>query len=205
MARKRRRRRGAPAGGDPQIGDPGAAEHTAKPPSAVARISYPDEDTMRLRTFWSPLPPSFYGAVPGLIAAIIAIAVWEPSLSAAIIAGAIGYFAGGIAWALLGAVGGDLLEIEFDLAEDVGRVRQSMLWAYRREWQFELYDVREIIVNERRGRALLLQFGSTFTAQLLFQNEDTLRFGRFHTEREVDAVSDSVGDFLGVPLRRDGA
>ena len=160
---------------------------------------------MRLRTFWSPLPPSFYGAVPGLIAAIIAIAVWEPSLSAAIIAGAIGYFAGGIAWALLGAVGGDLLEIEFDLAEDVGRVRQSMLWAYRREWQFELYDVREIIVNERRGRALLLQFGSTFTAQLLFQNEDTLRFGRFHTEREVDAVSDSVGDFLGVPLRRDGA
>ena len=87
---------------------------------------------MRLRTFWAPGPVWAPGAITGVIGAIIAMLIWpgESTLTALIVGGGIGYFGGGLTWAILGVVGADVLEIEFDLADDSGRVRQSLLWAF---------------------------------------------------------------------------
>ena len=172
-------------------------------PSSIVKFSFPDEDTMQLRTFWAPGPVWAPGTVTGIIGAIIALLVWDGApLTALIIGGGVGYFGGGLIWAILGVVGADSLAIDFNLAEDRGRVRQSLLWAYSRNWEFDLYDLEGIELRERRGRAILLQFGSQHTAHFQFANDSELRFARVHTEREIDAIGQSAADFLGVPLHR---
>ena len=160
---------------------------------------------MRLRTFWAPGPVWAPGAITGVIGAIIALLIWPgdgSTLTAVIVGGGIGYFGGGLAWAILGVVGADVLEIEFDLADDRARVRQSLLWAYQRTWQFDLYDLEGVELRERRGRAILLQFGSQHTAHLQLADDAELRIARVHTDREIDAIGKVVSDFLGAPLRR---
>ncbi len=168
------------------------------------RLSYPDQDTLRLRTFWSPLPNWAYGAIPGVIAALIAVATIGEgdTLGTAVIGLAAGYFGGGILWAVLGVVGGDVLEVDFNLSDDMARVRQSVLWVINRNWDFDLYDVESITMTEKRARPLLLQFGGSHSAHVAFADGGQLRIGRFPTHQEALDLGKAVSEFIGVDLER---
>lgn len=193
MARRRRRRSAdAPAPAAP------------KTRSSIVRLSYPNQDTLRLRTFWSPLPNWAYGAIPAVIVAAIAVGMFGSSdaLGAAILGAAAGYFGGGILWAILGVIGGDVLEVDFDLSDDMAQVRQSMLWVINRQWSFELYDVETITMTHKRGRPLLLQFGGSHSTYVAFADGNQMRIGRFPTEQEALDVGVAVSDFIGVQLER---
>ena len=193
MARRRRRRsRDAPEPAPP------------KTRSSIVRLSYPDQDTLRLRTFWSPLPNWAYGAIPAIICALIAIAAFggDDWLGAAVIGLAAGYFGGGIIWAILGVVGGDVLEIDFDLSDDIARVHQSILWAVNRDWDFDLYDVETVTMSEKRARPMLLQFGGSHSAHIAFSDGRQMRIGRFPTHQEALDLGITVADFIGVQLER---
>ena len=171
------------------------------------RLSYPNQDTLRLRTFWSPLPNWAYGGIPSVIAALIALGIFGGSdpIGAIMIGAAAGYFGGGILWAILGVVGGDVLEVDFDLSEDMARVRQSMLWVVNREWSFELYDVETITMTEQRARPILLQFSGSHSAHIAFADGNLMRIGRFPTEAEALDVGNAVSDFIGVQLEQPDA
>ena len=159
---------------------------------------------MRLRTFWSPLPNWAYGAIPAAILALIAVGTFGGSdpLGAAIIGAAAGYFGGGILWAILGVIGGDVLEVDFDLEDDTAQVRQSMLWVVNRRWSFELYDVETITMKEQRARPILLQFSGSHTAHITFADGQLMRIGRFPTHQEALDVGRAVSDFIGVQLEQ---
>lgn len=196
MARRRRRRT--------RERQPEPAEQPT-PRTSIARVEYPDQDTLRLRTFWSPAPTWVYGAVPGLLGAIIAVMVTGTGgnvLQPALIGGAVGYFGGGVIWAVLGAVGGDLLLIEFDLKDDRARVHQSMLWLYQREFEVDIDAINQISIHVRRARPILLLFTSSFTAVLKLEGGEQLSIGRFPTEGEVLTLANEVSDFLGCDLDR---
>ena len=171
------------------------------------RLSYPNQDTLRLRTFWSPLPNWAYGGIPAVITAVIAVAAFGGSdpIGVIMIGAAAGYFGGGILWAILGVVGGDVLEVDFDLSEDMARVHQSMLWVVNRDWSFELYDVETITMKEQRARPLLLQFSGSHSAHIAFADGNLMRIGRFPTEAEALDVGNAVSDFIGVQLERPDA
>ncbi len=175
--------------------------------SSIVRLSFPNQDTLRLRTFWSPLPNWAYGAIPALITALIAMTIFGGSdpLGAAIIGLIAGYFGGGILWAILGVVGGDVLEIDFDLSDDIARVRQSIIWLINRQWDFDLYDVEAITMSERRARPLLLQFGGSHSAHIAFAAGNTMRIARFPTHQEALDVARAVSDFIGVELQSNQA
>ncbi len=168
------------------------------------RLSYPNQDTLRLRTFWSPLPNWAYGAIPAVVTALIALAAFggPDPLGVAIIGLAAGYFGGGILWAILGVVGGDVLEIDFDLSDDMARVRQSILWVINRNWMFDLYEIEAITMTEKRARPLLLQFGGSHSAHIAFAEGDTMRIGRFPTHQEALDLGRAVSDFVGVELEQ---
>ncbi len=159
---------------------------------------------MHLRTFWSPLPNWAYGAIPGLVCALIAVALFggDDWLGAAVIGLAAGYFGGGIIWAILGVVGGDVLEIDFDLSSDIARVHQSVVWIVNRDWDFDLYDVETITMTEKRARPMLLQFGGSHSAHIAFADGSTMRIGRFPTHQEALDLGRAVSDFIGVQLER---
>ncbi len=195
MARRQRRRRRPVEAPEP------AAPKTR---SSIVRLSYPNQDTLRLRTFWSPLPNWAYGTIPAAVFALLAAVAFGGSdpLGAAIIGAAAGYFGGGILWAILGVIGGDVLEVDFDLQDDVARVRQSMLWIVNREWSAELYDVETIALGHQPARLLLLQFSGTHTTHIRFADGQQLRIGRFSTEPEAIEVGTAVSDFIGVQLER---
>ncbi len=192
MSQRRRRR---PARSDDQ---------QPKTRSSIAKLSFPDSDTLHLRTFWSPLPNWTYGAIPGVAGAIIAVLLMGTNdlIGALLLGAAAGYFGGGILWAILGVVGGDVLEIDFDLNADVGRVHQSMLWVINRDWSFELYDVETVLITRQRSRPILLQFSGSYSNYLNFADGAQLRIGRFPTERESLDVADAVSNFIGVQLER---
>ena len=190
MARRRRRRAPEPEGQQPQR-------------TSIARLDYPDQDTLRLRTFWSPAPTWVYGAVPGVIGAMIALLLLgteDGALTPILIGAAIGYFGGGILWALLGAVGGDVLVVEFDLKDDRARVHQSMLWLYQRDWEFELDAVEQLKVRVRRARPILLLFTSSFTNVIELEGGSQLSIGRFPTDGEALSAAREVAEFLGCRL-----
>ncbi|MXX31761.1 MAG: hypothetical protein F4Z51_05900 [Chloroflexi bacterium] len=193
MARRRRRR-------------PAEAPEPTQPTtrSSIVRLSYPDQDTLRLRTFWSQLPNWAYGAIPAIICALIAMAAFggDDWLGAAVIGLAAGYFGGGILWAILGVVGGDVLEIDFNLSDDIARVHQSILWVVNRDWEFDLYDVESVTMSEKRARPLMLQFGGSHSAHLAFADGRTMRIGRFPTHQEALDLARAVSDFVGVELER---
>ena len=168
------------------------------------RLSYPDQDTLRLRTFWSPLPNWAYGVIPAVIGALIAIGVIggaDPA-GAAVIGAVAGYFGGGIIWAILGVVGGDVLEVDFDLADDIAQVRQSLVWAINRSWSFELYEVETVQLTQKRARPLLLQLNGSHSAHLALADGQTLRIGRFPTEQEAVDLANAVSEFIGVEIER---
>lgn len=168
------------------------------------RISYPDQDTLRLRTFWSPLPNWAYGAIPAAIAALIGAVAFggaDPT-GAAIIGAAAGYFGGGLLWAVLGVLGGDMLEIDFDLQDDIARVRRSVLWIPAPDMHFELYDVETITLRQQRSRPLLLQFSGSHSVYLVLAEGGDLRIGRVPTETEALEVGSAVSEFIGVELEQ---
>ena len=190
MARRRRRRAPEPEDQQPQR-------------TSIARLDYPDQDTLRLRTFWSPAPTWVYGAVPGVIGAIVALLLLgteDGALTPILIGAAIGYFGGGILWALLGAVGGDVLVVEFDLKDDRARVHQSMLWLYQRDWEFELDAVDQLKVRVRRARPILLLFTSSFTNVIELEGGSQLSIGRFPTDGEALSAAREIAEFLGCRL-----
>ena len=194
MARRRRRRTSEPTEATP-----------GQPRTSIARVDYPDQDTLRLRTFWSPAPTWVYGAVPGVICALLAVVLIGGDTSVVrllLLGGAVGYFGGGIVWAILGAMGGDVLHIEFDLKDDRARVHQSLLWVYERDWDFELDTVEALNISVRRSRPILLNFTSTFTNVLELEGGTRLKIGRFPTDREALTVAVEVSDFLGCDLDR---
>ncbi len=168
------------------------------------RLSYPNQDTLRLRTFWSPLPNWAYGAIPAVIVAVVAVIVigGADPLGVAVIGAAAGYFIGGILWAILGVVGGDVLEVDFDLQDDVANVRQSILWLVNRQFSFELYDVETVTMTQQRSRPLLLQFSGTHTAYIAFADGGRMRIGRFPTHQEALDLGVAVSDFIGVQLQQ---
>ena len=168
------------------------------------RLSYPNQDTLRLRTFWSPLPNWAYGGIPAVVIALIAVATFgggDP-LGAAILGAAAGYFGGGILWAILGVIGGDVLEVDFDLSDDIARVHQSMLWVVKRDWTFDLYDVETITMTQQRSRPLLLQFSGSHSTHIAFADGNLMRIGRFPTHQEALDVGNAVSDFIGVQLEQ---
>ncbi len=194
MARRRRRR--TP---EPDEATPG------QPRTSIARVDYPDQDTLRLRTFWSPAPTWVYGAVPGIICALLAVVLIGGDTSVVrllLLGGAVGYFGGGIVWAILGAMGGDVLIVEFDLKDDRASVHQSMLWVYERDWDFELDTVEQISISVRRSRPILLNFTSSFTNVLKLEGGTHLKIGRFPTDREALSVAVELSEFLGCELDR---
>ena len=159
---------------------------------------------MRLRTFWSPLPNWAYGAIPAAIVALIAVGLFGGSdpLGAAVIGAAAGYFGGGILWAVLGVIGGDVLEVDFDLQDDTAGVRQSMLWVVNRQWSFDLYDVEIITMKQQRARPLLLQFSGAHSVHISFADGQLMRIGRFPTHQEALDIGTAVSDFIGVQLEQ---
>ncbi len=193
MARRRRRR---PADAPEPV--------APKTRSSIVRLSYPSQDTLRLRTFWSPLPNWAYGAIPAAIVALIAVGTFGGSdpLGAAIIGAAAGYFGGGILWAILGVIGGDVLEVDFDLQDDTAQVRQSMLWVVNRQWSFDIYDVETITMKQQRSRPILLQFSGSHSTHIAFADGQLMRIGRFPTHQEALDVGTAVSDFIGVQLEQ---
>ena len=159
---------------------------------------------MRLRTFWSPLPNWAYGAIPAALAALIGAVAFGGSdaTGAAIIGAAAGYFGGGILWAVLGVIGGDVLELDFDLQDDIARMRRSILWVPAPDVQFELYDVETISLTQQKSRPLLLQFSGSHSVYLALADGGEIRIGKVPTEAEALEVGGAVSDFIGVELQR---
>ena len=205
MARKRRPRRSRPsqsADGDGQ--QPQQTQEAQQAKSSIARLSYPDQDTLQLRTFWSPLPNWAYGAIPAVICAVLAIVLFggDDVVGVAMLGAAAGFFGGGILWAVLGVIGGDVLIVDFDLNADVARVKQSALWMVNREFSFDLYDIESLETTRRRSRPLFLQFAGSYSNWLMLEEGERMRIGVFPTEGEADAVAVQISDFLGVDLQR---
>ena len=192
------------------------AHRRRRRPCRDARISGPQDPLLHR----APLvPQSGYVAPSHLLVAAAQLGIRSHSRShrgrhrrvdirqsdwsgAAIVGAAAGYFGGGILWAVLGVVGGDVLEVDFDLSDDKGKVHQSMLWVINRDWNFELYDIETITLTHQRSRPILLQFSGTHTTHISFADGNLMRIGRFPTEQEALDVGAAVSDFVGVQLDR---
>ena len=117
----------------------------------IAILTRPDQDTLYLRTFWSPLPTWIYGTVGAAVGAGAAALIGVGSGSSGsdiqtmmLIGALIGYFGAALTWAVVGIAGGDLQEVTFNRREDVAQVHQSLLWIWRRNWSFEMDEARRI-------------------------------------------------------------
>lgn len=180
----------------------------------IALVTRPDNDTLVLRTFWSPLPNWIYGTVgAALIAGIAALvgvaggASTDTIQTLVLIGALVGYFGSAIGWAIAGVAGGDVQEIRFDLREDVARVRQSLLWTWRRNWSFEIDEVYRLHVWPKRGR-FIFKLSLQEIIDLTFTDDDDssklppLNLGRYPTEIEGMRVAEELATFLGIPIKR---
>jgi len=114
----------------------------------------------------------------------------------------IGAYAGGaILWAVLGAMGGDRLEVLFDGDSETATVTQRLLWRWGRTWQFDLDDVERVYVWKKRS-LLSFRLNDTHHAAIGFYDRPPLALGTYHTDQEVMAAALPVGSFVGVPVRR---
>jgi hypothetical protein len=186
------------------------SRQSAKAPrrQGFARIDEIGDDGMRLRTIWNPLPawlvPIGFSAVIGGLAVAIAAASGANGNSLVEVLGyaVLGAYAGGaIIWAVVGAAGGDRLEILFDGASETATVDQRLLWRWGRHWQFDLDDVERVYVWSTRGR-FSLRLSQTHFAAIGFYERPPLSLGRYHTDPEVMEAALPVGSFVGVPVRR---
>ena len=110
-----------------------------------------------------------------------------------------GYFGSAIAWAVLGAAGGDRQVLLLDLAADEGRVEQSLLWRWKRAAAFDLDDVDRVYVWSSRG--LPLRLTRTHMVAIAFETQKPLSLGEYHTDGEAMAMASPVASFLDVPVR----
>lgn len=176
--------------------------------TSLGFVEQPDDDTLRLKTFWSPLPawayPTFIGIIIGVIAVGIASATGsagDDMLTVASFGFIGGYFAGAFIWAAIGAIGGDVLRVTFDMREDVAHVHQSLFWIWKRDWQFELDEIERLHTWEERGR-LFLRLNVNHFVVLTLEGSEPLRLGKYPTEMEMMAVAQPIAAFLGIPIRR---
>lgn len=183
-------------------------------PSAIATMTRPDQDTLVLRTFWSPLPTWVYGTagalVVGGLGALVGVAIGADGNdieAVALVAALVGYLGAAMGWAVAGVAGGDVQEITFDQKADVARVHQSLLWLWRKNWSFELDEAYRVHVWRKRGR-FLFKLSEQEVVDLTFTDEPdsaqlpTLNLGRYPSELEGLEVGRTLADFLGLPLAR---
>ena len=173
-----------------------------------AHVDEIGDDGLRLRTIWGPFPPwmapiAFSIAVGALAAGVAAASGSDgggirSTLGFAVLGG---YVAGAIIWALVGAAGGDRLEIVFDGESETATVDQRLLWRWGRTWQFDLDEVERIYVWSKRSR-LSFRLTSTHYAAIGFHDRPPLGLGTYHTDQEVMAVALPLGSFIDVPVRR---
>lgn len=173
-----------------------------------AKIEEIGDDGLRLRTLWNPLPawliPIGLSAVVAFITAAIVYAVggdWDNVTEVVGFAVIGAYVVGAIFWAVLGAVGGDRLEILLDGETETATVDQRILWRWGRTWTFELDDVERVYVWSKRGR-LIFRLNETFYSAIGFYDRPPLSIGTYHTDGEVMAASIPIASFVGVPVRR---
>ncbi|PZC47707.1 MAG: hypothetical protein DK306_001043 [Chloroflexi bacterium] len=173
-----------------------------------ARIEEIGDDGLRLRTLWTPLPPWVIPVAFSLVAGGIALGIasatgsnGDDSVQVAGFAILGAYLGGAIIWAVLGAVGGDRLEVLFDGATETAQVEQRLLWIWGRHWEFEMDDVERIYVWNKRGR-FIFRLNETHFAAIGFYNRPPLGIGTYHTDQEVMAAALPLGTFVGVPVRR---
>ena len=185
-----------------------AQARTPKRRQGFARVEEVGDDAMRLRTIWDPLPawvvPIGFSAMIGTLGAGIAAAAGADGDDVVQVLGfaVLGaYVSGAIIWAVVGAAGGDRMEVLFDGASETATVDQRLLWRWGRNWQFDLDDVERVYVWSKKGR---LSFGlsQTHYAAIGFYDRPPLSLGRYHTEPEVMEAALPVGSFVGVPVRR---
>ncbi len=167
-----------------------------------------DEDRLRLKTFWSPFPSWILGTGIGVaiaaLVSLVALAGGRESselTSIASIAFIVGYFVGAIVWAVLGAMGGDLLEVTFDLEEDEGYVHQSLVWTWQRDWSFDLDAIERVHVWDQRGR-FLLKLNVVYWMAVTLEDDKPLRLGKYPSEGEVMKLAKQLAAFIDVPIRR---
>lgn len=177
-------------------------------------MTRPDQTTLVLRTFWSPLPTWVYGtagaALLGVLGALVGVATGASGSdieAVVLVAALVGYLGAALGWAVAGVAGGDVQEITFDQKEDVARVHQSLLWMWRRDWAFELDEAYRVHVWRKRGR-FLFKLSEQEIVDLTFTDEEdsaklpTLNLGRYPSEMEGLEVGRTLADFLRLPLAR---
>jgi hypothetical protein len=185
-----------------------APAEPAKRRSGFAHIEEIGDDGLRIRTIWTPFPTWLIPLVCAVLisgtAVLIAAAMGSSGdslftvLSIALIAS---YFGGGIIWAIVGAAGGDRLEIVFDGDTEVASVRQRLLWKWGRDWQFEFENVERLYVWRHHAR-FSLRFNDNHHTAIAFFNDKPLLLGRYHTDTEAMAVALAIASFLDLPVRR---
>ncbi|HJN93412.1 MAG TPA: hypothetical protein QGF05_11920 [Dehalococcoidia bacterium] len=181
----------------------------------IAILTRPDQDTLYLRTFWSPLPSWIYGTVGAAVVAGAAALIGAGSGASgsdiqtmALIGGLIGYFGAALSWAVVGIAGGDLQEVTFHRREDVAHVHQSLLWIWRRNWSFEMDEAFRLHVWQKRG-GLIFKLSQHEIVDLTFTDDadsarlPNLNLGRYPTEMEGMAIAKQLADFLQLPINRE--
>ncbi len=185
------------------------AQNSGRKGRRQSRIGYlerPDDNTVSLRTFWSPMPSWSIGIGSGLIggglaALALLVAGDSDSAGAAFFIGfGVGYFGGAIAWAILGAIGGDVLSVRFDLAADRAVVHQSLFWIWKRDWSFDLEEANSIHLWTKRG-ILLQRFAPTYLVVLTRFNAAALPLGKYPSQPEADEIARPLASLLDLPVR----
>lgn len=181
----------------------------------IAILTRPDQDTLYLRTFWSPLPTWVYGTVGAALFAGAAALIGLGNGSSAssiqtmvLIGGLIGYFGAALGWAVVGIAGGDVQEVTFNRREDVAQVHQSLLWIWRRNWSFEMDEAFRLHVWLKRG-GFIFKLSQHEIVDLVFTDDadsaklPSLNLGRYPTELEGMAIAKQLADFLSLPINRE--
>jgi hypothetical protein len=185
------------------------AQHSGSERRRKSRIGYlehPDDDTVILRAFWSPLPSWAIGVGSGLIVGVIVALVFLAAGDADSAGGAFligfggGYFGGAIAWAILGAVGGDVLQVRFDMENDTAHVHQSLLWTWRRDWSFNLEESNSLHIWAKKGFGLQ-RLAPTHIVALSRFNKPTLNLGKYPSRIEADEIVRPLSTLLEIPVR----
>ena len=174
--------------------------------SRIGYLEHPDDDTVTLRAFWSPLPSWAIGVGTGLIIGVIAALALLAAGDSGAAGGAFligfggGYFGGAIAWAILGAIGGDVLRVRFDLENDTAHVHQSLLWLWRRDWSFSLEESNSLHIWAKKGFGMQ-RLAPTHVVALSRFNKPSLQLGTYPSRIEADEIVRPLGTLLELPVR----
>jgi hypothetical protein len=174
--------------------------------SRIGYLEHPDDDTVTLRAFWSPVPSWTIGVGSGLIvgaiAALALLAAGDSSsaVGAFAIGFGAGYFGGAIAWAVVGAFGGDVLRVRFDLANETAHVHQSLFWVVQRDWSFSLEESASLHIWAKKGFGMQ-RLAPTHVVALSRFNQPALQLGMYPSRIEADEIVRPLGTALELPVR----